>query len=75
MWRLGAQDILELPLLASSSKMETTPMAGKSSTQPWASTQKEKTGTHNTDKLWKKKGGRDRGGETASKKFPGSGRH
>ena len=52
----------ELPLLASSSKMETTPMAGKSPTQPWASTQKEKTGTHNTDKLWKKKGGRDRGG-------------
>ena len=29
LWRLGAQDILELPLLAASSKMETAPMAGK----------------------------------------------
>ena len=29
MWRWGAQDILELPLLAASSKMETAPMAGK----------------------------------------------
>ena len=28
-WRLGAQDILELPLLTASSKMETAPMAGK----------------------------------------------
>ena len=29
LWRLGARDILELPLLAASSKMETAPMAGK----------------------------------------------
>ena len=29
MWRLGASDILELPLLAAISKMETAPMAGK----------------------------------------------
>ena len=28
-WRLGAQDILELPLLTAGSKMETAPMAGK----------------------------------------------
>ena len=28
-WRLGARDILELSLLAASSKMETAPMAGK----------------------------------------------
>ena len=29
LWRLGAWDILELPLLAASSKMETAPMGGK----------------------------------------------
>ena len=29
MWRLGAKDILELPLLTASSKMETAPIAGK----------------------------------------------
>ena len=29
LWRLGARNILELPLLAASSKMETAPMAGK----------------------------------------------
>ena len=29
LWRLGARDILKLPLLAASSKMETAPMAGK----------------------------------------------
>ena len=29
LWRLGARNILELPLLAASSKMETVPMAGK----------------------------------------------
>ena len=29
MWRLGAWDIVELPLLAASSKMETAPMTGK----------------------------------------------
>ena len=28
-WRLGAQDILELPLLTASFKMEPAPMAGK----------------------------------------------
>ena len=28
-WRLGAWDIVELPLLVTSSKMETAPMAGK----------------------------------------------
>ena len=28
-WRLGVRDILELPLLAASSKMETAPIAGK----------------------------------------------
>ena len=29
LWRLGARDILELPLLAARSMMETAPMAGK----------------------------------------------
>ena len=29
LWRLGPRDILELPLLAASSKMETAPMPGK----------------------------------------------
>ena len=29
LWRLGARNILGLPLLAASSKMETAPMAGK----------------------------------------------
>ena len=29
LWRLGARDILELPLLATSSKMETALMAGQ----------------------------------------------
>ena len=29
LWRLGARDILDLPLLAASSKMETAMMAGK----------------------------------------------
>ena len=29
LWRLGAQDILELPLLATSSKIETALMVGQ----------------------------------------------
>ena len=58
MWRLGAWDVLELPLLAASSNMETAPMTGKTwqpSHEPHAPT---KTGTHHTNKQWKVEGGR-----------------
>lgn len=45
-WRSGAQDIQELPLLASSSHMETAPMAGKSWKATSPDVERRKTGTH-----------------------------
>jgi len=57
--------------------METAPMAGKSRQPSHEPPQgrRIKTGTRHTDKQWKKKKGRDRGGETASKESPSSGKH
>ena len=79
-WRLGAWDIQELPLLAASSQMETAPMAGKSrqpSHEPPRGGRKQapitlKKKKNNNNNSGKK--GRDRGGETASKEFPRSGK-
>ena len=60
MWRLGAGDILELPLLANS-EVETAPMAGKTWHNPAVSPHApEKTGTCHTDTQWKAEGGEGR---------------
>ena len=62
LWRLGARNILELPLLAASSKMETAPMAGKPdnpamSPPPPLPPFPRRTGTRHTDTQWKAEGG------------------
>ena len=61
-WRLGAWDIQELPLLAASSQMETTPMADKSrqpSHEPSHGGRKQVPIT--LKKQWKEREGQGRG--------------
>ena len=58
---LDARDILKFPLLAASSKMETTPMADKADNAAMRPHPPEKTGTCHTDHQWKVEGGK--GGE------------
>ena len=65
LWRLGARDILELPLLATSSKMETALMAGKADNPAMSPHALEKIGTRHTDTQWKAKGGEGRKQKTA----------
>ena len=56
MWRLGAWNIMDLLLLAASSKMETVPMVGKTWQPSHAPHAPEKTDTCHTDKRWKVEG-------------------
>ena len=57
-WGLDARNILKFPLLAASSKMETTPMAGKADITAMRPHPPEKTGTRHTDHQWKIEGGK-----------------
>ena len=66
LWRLGARDILELPLFAASSKMETALMAGKLDNPAMSPHALDKTGTRHTDTQWKANGGE--GGEQTTAK-------
>ena len=53
---MGARDILELPLFAASSKMETALMAGKPDNPAMSPHALDKTGTRHTVTQWKSKG-------------------